>query len=88
MLHSGRARATLVRRRPKEEFCTLIGGMTGVTVHLSAADAHGADRATACVEGRCNKLRNEVVGVLMPVRASGPRVVQIVFVLERDGETG
>jgi hypothetical protein len=47
-----------------QRLCTLIGGMTGVTVHLGDADLRDTDRARVCVEGRCNRLGRQVAGVL------------------------
>ena len=69
-----------------EKVCTLIGGLTGVTVHLPEGDRRDADRTTVCVEGRCRRVPRQAAGALFPLKASGPRLVQVVFVLERDGE--
>jgi hypothetical protein len=69
-----------------EKLCTLVGGMTGVTVQLPDGDPRDAGRTTVCVEGHCRRVTRQVAGALFPLEASGPRVVSVVFVLERMGE--
>jgi hypothetical protein len=61
-------------------------GKAGATVHLPEGDRRDADRTTVCVEGRCRRVPRQAAGTLFPLKASGPRVVQVVFVLERDRE--
>jgi hypothetical protein len=69
-----------------EKACTLIGSSNEVTVRLIAADRRELKRATVCVDGRCTRWLRGTSDVFVPVKATGPRVVPVLLVLERAGE--
>ena len=66
--------------------CTLIGSINGVTVRLSAADLRKLKRAAVCVGDRCTRSKHPARRVFFPVKASGPKLVPVFLMLEREGE--
>jgi hypothetical protein len=72
--------------REDSKICTLIGGITGVTVDLAPEHRPDAGRVTVCAGGDCRRLRRGAVAIHFPVQADGPRRVSLTVIAEHPGE--
>lgn len=60
---------------------------SGVHFTFTPGDLRGAERVTACVEGRCRRVENPGTsrGITVPATADGPRRVRTQLIVQRPG---